>query len=321
MSALSQALANDEKAKVGSTQQHLPIKAIHDDVIVLKDGSVAVVLQTTAVNFDLLSENEQLAIISSFAALINSLSFSIQIVIRSKRLDISKYLENIKKTEDAQTNPLLKHMTKRYRVFVETLTSENEVLDKQFYVVVSVSYLEIGIVNNIDQDFNKAITLLIPRRDAVSKMLGRIGLKATQLDNEKLVRLFYDFYNESSVQQDINAYVDKTVTLKAPTTPPDTTANKPPAPTQAPTEQEVEKLAAQANKKTIEEKKVDEKARIERGENNLEEGMQPPHFDEIFLKEREPNSDLTSFHSPYDNSVKDNSTGRPSTPFVVEELD
>ncbi len=73
-----------------STQTHLPIKNIKQDLVILQDGSVALILQTSAVNFGLLSENEQLSIILAFAGFLNSLSFMIQIVVRSKRLDISK---------------------------------------------------------------------------------------------------------------------------------------------------------------------------------------------------------------------------------------
>lgn len=309
-------LPADEQPKIGSTQQHLPIKSIHDDVIILKDGSVAVVLQTTAVNFDLLSENEQLAVISSFAALLNSLSFSIQIVIRSKRLDISKYLENIRKIENAQTNPLLKLMTKRYRIFVETLTSENEVLDKQFFVVVSVSYLEIGVVNNIEQDFNKALTLLIPRRDNIIKMLGRIGLKANQLTNEKLIRLFYDIYNESPLEQDIRAYIDKTVALKAPIVPPTPEPQKPPGQVKpSPQAEESAKVDRPLRPK------IQEQQQQTSPDQPVNPDITPPHFDDLYLKVREADKDLTSYHAPYNQTAAGSDKNRPSTPFVVEELE
>lgn len=310
MSVMDKVLPEDTgKTKIGSTQQHIPIKAIHDDVVILKDGSVAIILQTTAVNFDLLSENEQLAIISSFAALLNSLSFSIQIVIRSKRLDISKYLDNIKKIEEAQTNPLLKQMTRRYRIFVETLTSENEVLDKQFFVIIPVSYLEIGIVNNIEHDFLKALTLLIPRRDNIIKMLARIGLKSTQLTDDKLVRLFYDIYNESALEQDIRAFVDKTVTLKAPVTPPNH-STKPP-------------LAVKPTAQAEESAKIDKPIKAEESKPPDRSKMPPPQFDDLYLTAREArgNDDLTSYHAPFNNSPHEASSHRPSTPFVVEELE
>ncbi len=185
---------------MASTQQFLPVQDIKEDVVILKDGSVAMVIQTSAVNFDLLSENEQLAIIGSFAAMLNSLSFAIQIVIRSERLDISKYLQTLKVAEGYQTNPLLQTMMQHYRQFVTNIIRENEVLDKQFYVVISVSSLELGVVKNIDKNLQKAITILIPRRDHIMRQLGRIGLKSSQMETEKLIRLFYDLYNEPLVR-------------------------------------------------------------------------------------------------------------------------
>lgn len=185
---------------MNTTQDYLPIKDIRDDLVILKDGSVTSVIKTSAVNFGLLSENEQLAIISSFAGLLNSLSFSIQIMIRSKRLDISSYLQKLDEAQSKQKNPLLADIMGRYRIFIESVIRENEVLDKQFYIAISVSSLELGIINDIEKHFQKALTTLIPRRDHVVRQLERIGLRATQLNTENLARLFYDIFNE--IEQD-----------------------------------------------------------------------------------------------------------------------
>lgn len=184
---------------MASTQEHLPISDIKDDLLYLKDGSLAVVLQTSAVNFGLLSENEQLAIISSFAGMLNSLSFMIQIVIRSKKLDISTYLTSLDAAQHKQINPLLYSMISRYKRFIQSTIAENEVLDKQFFIVIPVSYLEVGLTKSADS--KKALTLLIPRRDHIIRQLGRIGLKATQLSTEALIKLFYDIYNEEDQTQ------------------------------------------------------------------------------------------------------------------------
>lgn len=183
-----------------STQDHLPIEQIRDDIVILKDGSMALVLQTTAVNFGLLSENEQLAIIGGFAALLNSLSFSIQILIRSKRLDISSYLKLLEEAQQKQTNLLLSKMMTSYRAFIEKTVRENEVLDKQFYIIVPVSFLELGVLKDVEGHFQKGLTLLLPRRDQIIRQLWRTGLKATQLNTRGLVNLFYDFYNPPSQQ-------------------------------------------------------------------------------------------------------------------------
>lgn len=181
------------------TQDFIPIQDIENGMVISKNGSVAMIIQTSAVNFDLLSEAEQMAIIGSFAGLLNSLSFSIQIVIRSKKLDISSYLEKLVAAEEKQDSPLLKKLMQNYRNFVSSVIRENEVLDKQFFVVISVSSLELGLIfskNNRELFIQKALTALTPRRDHVIRQLGRIGLKASQLDDEKLVKLFYDWYNE-----------------------------------------------------------------------------------------------------------------------------
>lgn len=177
------------------TQDHINIAEIKNDLVVLKNGDMAVILKTSAVNFGLLSDNEQLAIISSFAGLLNSLSFSIQIVIRSKRLDISSYLRTLDEALLRQRNPLLSEMIKRYHKFIESTVRENEVLDKQFYIIIPLSHLEIGLRS----DYKKALALLIPRRDHMIRQLSRCGLQAGQLANEELLNLFYDIYNQKDL--------------------------------------------------------------------------------------------------------------------------
>lgn len=179
-----------------ATQDHLSISDIHDDIVILKNGSMAIVMQTSAVNFGLLSEQEQLAIIAAFAGMLNSLSFMIQILVRSKRLDITNYLKQLDNAQSRQTNPLLVRMIDRYRNFIKNTVSEQEVLDKQFYIIVPLSFLELGLSRDKGVNFKKALTLLIPRRDHIIRQLSRIGLKATQLNSEQLVKLFYDIYNE-----------------------------------------------------------------------------------------------------------------------------
>lgn len=180
---------------MASTQDHLPVEDIKGDMFILKDGSIGIILKTSAVNFGLLSENEQLAIISGFASFLNSLSFAIQIVVRSERLDISSYLEYLSQARGKQTNPLLANMLTRYKEFVSKTVRENKVLDKQFFICLQVSHLELGITKNTEKDLKKAQTVIIPRRDHIIRQLWRMGLKAKQLSSEELVRLIYEAYN------------------------------------------------------------------------------------------------------------------------------
>src|SRR3989339_712966 len=119
-----------------TTQDHLDILEIRDNLVILKNGISCAVLQTTAVNFDLLSEIEQDAIIAAFSMLLNSITFPVQVVLRSKKLDISKYIEKVQRVESKITDPLMKHQAEAYRKFVQEFIKQNDVLDKKFYVVV-----------------------------------------------------------------------------------------------------------------------------------------------------------------------------------------
>lgn len=181
---------------MSTSQDFLPINDIKNGLIFLNDGSATAVLKTSAVNFGLLSEEEQVSIIESFAGFLNSLSFAIQVVIRSERLDVTSYLTLLDRAFKSQINPLLKNLIPQYRQFVERLIKENDVLDKEFYVAVNITLPELGLITHGTEDKSlKAITILTPRLDHIERQLGRIGLKAKRLTTEELINFFYVAYN------------------------------------------------------------------------------------------------------------------------------
>lgn len=185
---------------MNTTQQHVSIKDIKEDILILKDGGGALILQVGAVNFGLLSQREQMAIIGSFAQMLNSLSFSIQIVVHSERLNINSYLMLLDKAMKAQTNRLLSQMMATYRQFIQTTIRENDVLDKKFYVVIPLFSLELGLTATKQALQEKIKTTLLPRRDQVIRQLSRVGLQATQLRGRELLELFYNIYNGAGFQ-------------------------------------------------------------------------------------------------------------------------
>jgi hypothetical protein len=196
-----------------STQEHLDIYAIKDHLVFLKDGSAALVLKTTAINFNLLSEEEQDATIYAYAGLLNSLSFSVQILIRSQRKNISDYLNLIDTRIQSVPSQKVKEQLLTYRQFVKSLVKENRVLEKKFFVIIPFSVIELGLSKSSFNPFakfpqkppydlsyieEKAATVLYPRRDHVIRQFARIGLKASQLTTGELVTLFYTIYNHGS---------------------------------------------------------------------------------------------------------------------------
>jgi len=191
---------------VATTQDHLDIETIKDDLVITKSGACSLIIQVSAINFGLLSESEQDATIYAYAGLLNSLSFPIQIVIKSDRKDISGYLELLKTQEARLRNETLKARMTAYRHWVETTITEQNVLDKKFYIVATYQPISLSGKIEIDTDLiTRAKTDLEPKRDHLLKALARIGLTAQPINNHNLLRLFHSFYNSSVKGQKFDA--------------------------------------------------------------------------------------------------------------------
>ncbi len=199
-----------------STQEFTEIEDIDRDLVLFTDGSVSLVISTTAVNFGLLSEREQEAIIYAYAGLLNSLSFPIQLLIRSQHKDVTAYLKLLSDRERQQKNPKLTKSIHSYRLFVEATVKEKEVLDKNFYIIIPFSRLELGIAPKIlfggkkqglpypkEHIFERATMVLFPKRDHIIRLLGRIGLRAQQFTTEQLIKFFFATYNPGQPIPDI----------------------------------------------------------------------------------------------------------------------
>jgi len=202
-----------------STQEHLEIEDIKDGVVILKDGGACLIISVTSINYDLLSEREQEAIIYAYAGFLNSLTFPLQIVIRSQLKDISHYIELLNNLAEKEIKPLIKQQIIKYAKFIAEAVKKNNVLDKKFYIVIPMSPLEIGagkaFVNTFspihpkkgklpfDKSYilEKAKITLYPKRDHILRLLKRVGLGGKQIENKELIKLFFEIYNSESAGQ------------------------------------------------------------------------------------------------------------------------
>lgn len=197
-----------------TTQEHLLVADVADDLVLTKDGGAALVLKSSAVNFSLLSAKEQDALTYAYAALLNSLSFPIQILVMSQRKDISDYLDHLAKEEVKQKNEKLRRLMSSYREFVANIVKKKNVLEKEFFVVIPFSPFELGVsaaglVKIIspgrkrgvpfpkDYIIKKAKTALFPRRDHLIRQTGRLGIRLKQLTTEDITRLFSRIYTQN----------------------------------------------------------------------------------------------------------------------------
>lgn len=195
-----------------STQNFIPIQDLRDGVAILKNGQMNVVLLASSINFALKSHDEQSAILSQFQTFLNTLDFSLQIYVQSRRLNINPYLALLADREKDQYNDLMKIQLREYMNFVETFVKEVDIMSKNFFVVVPYTPIDTNIKNNLSDligrrssksleagKFEEHKNQLLQRVNVVEQGLRRLGVKTVQLSNDELVELYYHIFNPSDI--------------------------------------------------------------------------------------------------------------------------
>lgn len=198
--------------KAKAAQEFVPIKEIRDGIVVLKDGTLRAVVLANSINLSLKSADEQRAIILQFQNFLNSLDFSTQIVVQSRKLDIRPYLLTLENREKALNEPLLKLQTKEYIEFIRKFTESVSIMTKSFFVVVPFSRISLkresqklaGLLSKkhepesaevTELDFEEQRSQLEQRVNVVEQGLAACGIKSVQLGTEEAVELFYKVFN------------------------------------------------------------------------------------------------------------------------------
>jgi hypothetical protein len=204
--------------KSQAAQDFVPIKEVRDGIITLKDGSMCALILASSVNLSLKSQEEQQAIIMGFQTFLNSLDFSLQIVVQSRRLDIKPYLITLEERMKAQVEPLLKVQTKEYIEFIRQFTDEVAIMKKSFVLVVPYGQTQLqanenvlknvfgkkdDVTKTVQMEFEEQRSQLDQRISVVTQGLGRIGIRTVQLGTEEVVELFYKIFNPGETTQAI----------------------------------------------------------------------------------------------------------------------
>lgn len=189
-----------------STQSFTEILEIREDTVLMKGGNACLLIEIQATNFALLSAEEQDAKVYGYAGLLNSLSFPVQIVIRSKQVNIMPYIDSLGEAAKTASNPKLAQDILQYQQFVKGVVTSTTVLDKQFFFVLSYSLLEEGVggiakitSNDMDDFFTRAHAGLKTKADSLLSQIDRMNLRARIVEGEALIQLFHNIYNENYV--------------------------------------------------------------------------------------------------------------------------
>jgi len=227
----------NKKTNNNSTQNALQIAEVRDGVVIMNDGSFRTVVMAESINFDLMSPEEQDAVEFSYQGFLNSLYFPIQIFIRSQKIDLLPYLKKLDKIRTEHENMLLSVLMEDYINYMNGLSEQTNIMDKQFFVVIpfytAVSPQQaltqsknfLGGLGNIfkpkeqhvtinEADLEKAKSELRNRVQTVVSGLEQCGVRSVPLNTQELIELYYDTYNpDTATRQKIRNFDDLTTDI------------------------------------------------------------------------------------------------------------
>lgn len=199
------------KPATGATQDFVPVRDIKDGVVILKNGQICKVLLASSINFALKALDEQKAILFQFQNFLNTLDFTLQIYIQSRRLNIEPYIEMLTTKTAHQDNNLMQLQLREYIEFIRTFTTETDVMTKSFFLVIPYTAPAINLKRNFanilasgakptnENAFEEKRLQLEQRQAVVEQGLNRIGVRTISLQTDELVELFYHLYNPTDV--------------------------------------------------------------------------------------------------------------------------
>ncbi|KKT14411.1 MAG: hypothetical protein UW76_C0046G0002 [Parcubacteria group bacterium GW2011_GWF2_44_8b] len=207
-------------AKTSTTQEFIPIKEVRDGIVILKDGGMRSILLCSSLNFALKSEDERRAILLQFQDFLNSLDFSIEIVVQSRKLDIRPYIALLEERGKAQTNNLMRIQVREYIEFIKSFTENTNIMTKNFFIVVTyspailtvnqsgiASRLGLGIKQEqtgaTEASFDENRSQLEERLSVVEQGLIRTGIRVVRLGTEEVIELFYKAFNPGETEKPI----------------------------------------------------------------------------------------------------------------------
>lgn len=200
-----------------ATQKFVPVSDVRDGIVILKDGGMRGVLMASSINFSLKSADERQAILLQFQDFLNSLDFSVQILIQSRRLDIRPYVALLEGRYKEQTNDLMKIQIEQYIGFVKSFTESTSIMTKNFFIIVpydsAILSTKKGLLGGLggstkskeeqEQNFEEKKNQLEQRMAVVEQGLVRCGIRVAKLGTDEVVELFYKIFNPGETEKPI----------------------------------------------------------------------------------------------------------------------
>ncbi len=183
-----------QKSKTkASSRGQIAIKGVRDGILMLPNNEYRAILQVSSLNFELRSEEEQDAIIETYESFLNSVGSNLQILVRTREIDMDKYLDDLNERYESETVPIYRQQLQNYDEFIRSLITDNKILTRHFYIIVPYKL-------NSKTDFDLVSEQMKIKLDIIAKGIARLGMHTDQLDSLEVLDLFYSFYSPTQAK-------------------------------------------------------------------------------------------------------------------------
>jgi hypothetical protein len=173
----------------------LPFEKILEKGIIKNKNNYIKIIKIIPVNYDLKSNLEKEAILNAYKVFLKTCDFDIQILIQSKKEDLSKHISNIQQIMSNEKNSKIKKISENYIEFIKEKNDENKSSSKNFYIIIkneipsyqkeNISNFEKIAVNNLTEKFFK-----------VKESLSRCGNIIQDVNSkQEVIEILNSFYN------------------------------------------------------------------------------------------------------------------------------
>lgn len=172
----------------GSARHQIALKGVDDGVLLLPNNEYRIIIETSSINFHLMSEDEQDAVVDIYKAFLNSLSFPIQILQKVRALDLDDYLKSFESKKQGEDVEIYREQIDGYIKYVQSLVKTNKILSRQFFIVIPYHTKNKESIEIAREQLGNRLAI-------VEKGLGNVGIKSRTLNSLEILDLFYSSYN------------------------------------------------------------------------------------------------------------------------------
>ena len=123
---------------------------------------------------------------NSYKIFLKTCNFDIQILIQSKREDLSSHIKNIKVISQKEKNETIKKYSERYIEFINEKNNKNKSASKNIYLIIKNNYenLEENILQELNEKYFK-----------IKECLSRCGNVVLECNKEETKNILFSFLN------------------------------------------------------------------------------------------------------------------------------